>query len=134
MLDSPDALVSLINPTNNIGLQLDQTGGSMMDRRQFLLRTAALPLAAQAPLLTLSGRADAQAAWPERNITFIVPFPAGGQADLAARPVGAALEKILGRPVVIGNDADLFALAEAGAGAGQGRDTPSSSASFSAPG
>ncbi|MGN6488610.1 MAG: ROK family protein [Devosia sp.] len=32
-------------------------------------------------------------------------------ADLAAR---------LGRPVVIGNDADLFALAEAGAGAGRG--------------
>ena len=34
---------------------------------------------------------------------MIVPFPPGGQADLAARPVAAALEKILGRSVVVDN-------------------------------
>lgn len=36
------------------------------------------------------------------------------------RTLAADLGARLGRPVVIGNDADLFALAEAGAGAGQG--------------
>jgi tripartite-type tricarboxylate transporter receptor subunit TctC len=34
---------------------------------------------------------------------MIVPFPPGGQADLAARPVAAALEKILGKSVVVDN-------------------------------
>ena len=32
-----------------------------------------------------------------------VPFPPGGQADLAARPIAPVLEKVLGRPVVIDN-------------------------------
>ena len=36
---------------------------------------------------------------------MIVPFPAGGQADLAARPVALALEKILGKPVIVDNRA-----------------------------
>lgn len=34
---------------------------------------------------------------------MIVPFPPGGQADLAARPVAAALERLLGRAVVVEN-------------------------------
>jgi tripartite-type tricarboxylate transporter receptor subunit TctC len=50
----------------------------------------------------ISSAADAQI-WPSRNITMIIPFPPGGQADLAARPVAAALEKILGRAVVVDN-------------------------------
>lgn len=54
---------------------------------------------------TLSGSANAQAAWPTRNITMVVPFPAGGQADLAARPVALALERILGKPVIVDNRA-----------------------------
>ncbi|MGE0719474.1 MAG: Bug family tripartite tricarboxylate transporter substrate binding protein [Alphaproteobacteria bacterium] len=68
-----------------------------MKRRDLLLGAAALPL-----LPTL---AAAQAPWPTRTVTVIVPFPPGGQADLAARPVAAALEKILGRPVVVENRA-----------------------------
>ncbi|WP_431281506.1 Bug family tripartite tricarboxylate transporter substrate binding protein [Humitalea sp. 24SJ18S-53] len=38
-----------------------------------------------------------------RPITIVVPFPPGGQADLAARPVAAAMEKILRQPVVVQN-------------------------------
>ncbi len=34
-----------------------------------------------------------------------MPFPAGGQADLAARPIGIALERLLGKPVVVDNRA-----------------------------
>ena len=45
----------------------------------------------------------AQDAWPTRTVTVIVPFPPGGQADLAARPVAAALEKLLGKSVIVEN-------------------------------
>src|SRR6266403_1321825 len=72
-----------------------------MNRRDLLKATAVLPLAQAA----LSNSAFAQTAWPTRNITMIVPFPAGGQADLAARPVALALERILGKPVIVDNRA-----------------------------
>ena len=72
-----------------------------MNRRELLKAAAVLPLAQAA----LSNSARAQSAWPERNVTMIVPFPAGGQADLAARPVAQALERILGKPFVVDNRA-----------------------------
>ena len=72
-----------------------------MNRRELLKAAAALPLAQAA----LSSAASAQGAWPARTITMIVPFPAGGQADLAARPVAVALEKILGKSVIVDNRA-----------------------------
>ena len=75
-----------------------------MNRRDILKAVAALPLAPSA-LQTLTSQARAQAAWPSRNITMIVPFPAGGQADLAARPVALALERILGKAVIVDNRA-----------------------------
>jgi tripartite-type tricarboxylate transporter receptor subunit TctC len=57
-----------------------------------------------APLVSMLAATAVQAqVWPSRNITMIVPFPPGGQADLAARPVAAALEKVLGRAVVVDN-------------------------------
>ncbi|HEY0220343.1 MAG TPA: tripartite tricarboxylate transporter substrate binding protein, partial [Afipia sp.] len=75
-----------------------------MDRRALLKIAAALPFA-PAALRILSRPASAQAAWPSRNITMIVPFPAGGQADLAARPTAMALERILGKSVIVDNRA-----------------------------
>jgi tripartite-type tricarboxylate transporter receptor subunit TctC len=38
---------------------------------------------------------QAQEAYPTRPITIVVAFPPGGLADLTARPVAAALERIL---------------------------------------
>ena len=71
-----------------------------MNRRAFLMGAMAAPFAAMFPVeLT----ALAETPWPSRNITMIVPFAPGGMADLAARPVAQALEKILGRPVVVDN-------------------------------
>ena len=76
-----------------------------MNRRQFLKGAVSLPALSPAAALSpgFLGDAAAQAAWPTRHITMIVPFPPGGQADLAARPVAAALEKFLGRAVVVEN-------------------------------
>src|SRR6188472_1068463 len=68
-----------------------------MDRRKFLQGALIAPAVG-----SLASSAQAQA-WPTRNITMIVAFPPGGQADLAARPVAAALEKILGKSVVVDN-------------------------------
>jgi len=70
-----------------------------MDRRRFLKIAAVAPFAGA---LGTSARAQA---WPTRNITMIVAFPPGGQADLAARPVALALEKILGKSIVVDNRA-----------------------------
>ncbi|QTL04848.1 tripartite tricarboxylate transporter substrate binding protein [Aquabacter sp. L1I39] len=73
-----------------------------MDRRHFLKGIAALPAIASTAGLS-AAPAFAQAAWPSRSITMIVPFPPGGQADLAARPVANALNTLLGQPVVVEN-------------------------------
>src|SRR2546423_8966850 len=55
-----------------------------------------------ATLLTLVCNA-AQAAWPERPITLIVPWGAGGGTDATARIIGSLLEKELGQPVTVVN-------------------------------
>ena len=39
--------------------------------------------------------------WPQRSPTLIVPFVAGGGADVVARLVGAEMGKHLGRSVVV---------------------------------
>src|ERR1700679_738386 len=72
-----------------------------MNRRELFKAAAALSLTQTA----LPKAAFADTSWPERNITMIVPFPAGGQADLAARPVAHALEGILGKSVIVDNRA-----------------------------
>lgn len=59
--------------------------------------------AASAFALLPRERLYAQDNWPSRPVTMIVPFPPGGQADFAARPIAAALEKLLGQPVVVEN-------------------------------
>src|SRR5438477_12313942 len=72
-----------------------------MNRRELLKAASTLPLVQAA----LANAAFGQPAWPTRNVTIIVPFPAGGQADLAARPVALALERILGKPFLVDNRA-----------------------------
>lgn len=51
----------------------------------------------------LTAESSAQEKYPDRPITIVVPFPPGGVADLTARPVAAALEKVLKNPVVVVN-------------------------------
>ena len=47
--------------------------------------------------------AAAQEPYPSRPITVVAPFPPGGVADLTARPVAAAMEKVLKSPVGVVN-------------------------------
>jgi tripartite-type tricarboxylate transporter receptor subunit TctC len=44
-----------------------------------------------------------QAAYPERPITFIVPFPAGGPTDIIARVLATALSQTIGQNVIVDN-------------------------------
>lgn len=45
----------------------------------------------------------ARAAYPERAIHLIVPFAAGGNADVVGRLIGEQIEKALGQSVVVEN-------------------------------
>lgn len=57
-------------------------------------------------LCTLPLSAAAQsAAYPDRPVTVVVPFSAGGDADLAARNLGAAAQKLIGQTLVPQNKA-----------------------------
>ena len=58
------------------------------------------PLIAAA-LLVLSGAALAE--YPDKPITMVVPFAAGGPTDKVARDLGDVLRKHLGQPVIIEN-------------------------------
>ena len=52
-----------------------------------------------------AGPAWAQEPYPTRPISMVVAFPPGGVADNTARPVAAALERILKQPVTVLNKA-----------------------------
>jgi tripartite-type tricarboxylate transporter receptor subunit TctC len=63
-----------------------------------------LPSASLILALTFSAPFTAFAGdWPDRPIHFIVPFPAGGSTDVAARVVGDNLSRTLGQQVVVEN-------------------------------
>jgi tripartite-type tricarboxylate transporter receptor subunit TctC len=64
---------------------------------------AALAFVAGA-LIALPNAASAQA-WPNKPVTFIVPFAAGGGTDAFARPLAAQLEAQIGQRVIIENRA-----------------------------
>ena len=53
--------------------------------------------------LSLFALSSAYAAYPERPITLIVPWGAGGGTDATARIIGSLMEKELGQPVNVVN-------------------------------
>src|SRR6187401_3038485 len=76
---------------------LDTQEESMSSRRNALRGIAVAAVA------LFSGIASA--AYPERPITLIVPWAAGGGTDATARIIGSLLEKDVGQPVNVVNRA-----------------------------
>jgi tripartite-type tricarboxylate transporter receptor subunit TctC len=58
---------------------------------------------ASALVLLCLGAGSAVSAYPERNITLIVPFAPGGPTDIIARILSAAFQKSLGQSVIVDN-------------------------------
>lgn len=82
-----------------------------LQRRPFLaLGTAALaaPLLPGARAQTQTQtqtqtQAKSQAAWPDRPVRFIVPYPAGSTPDIVARSLVPHLTQVFGQPFVVDN-------------------------------
>ena len=53
--------------------------------------------------LVATGAAVAQAAFPAKPVTVVVPFSAGGPTDVVARLIGVPMGKALGQTVIIDN-------------------------------
>jgi tripartite-type tricarboxylate transporter receptor subunit TctC len=68
-------------------------------RREFLGASAS----ASALLLTGANIRPALAQYPERNISLIVPYGAGGGTDITARLLARDLEPVIGKPVTVEN-------------------------------
>jgi tripartite-type tricarboxylate transporter receptor subunit TctC len=64
-------------------------------KRFFTILCAALSVAMSA--------APAAAQYPSKQIRLVVPTPAGGPSDVAARTLGQALSRSLGQPVIVEN-------------------------------
>ena len=56
-----------------------------------------------AALAFVAGAIPAAAAFPERAITLIVPFAAGGPGDTVVRIIGEHMARTLGQPIVVEN-------------------------------
>lgn len=67
----------------------------------YSLRAIASALA----LIAVAVASPAMAQYPERNVTLIVPYGAGGGTDITARMLAKDLEAVLGKPVTVENRA-----------------------------
>ncbi len=72
----------------------------MIERRHLVLGTAAFTAAG---VLAATRRARAEDAWPQRTVTIVVPFAAGGSADLLGRLLAQHLQAKFNTPFVVEN-------------------------------
>ncbi len=64
----------------------------MLSRRALLAAPALIPWTARA-----------QADWPQRPLTMMIPFVAGGPSDITGRLIAARMGGLVGQPVVVEN-------------------------------
>jgi tripartite-type tricarboxylate transporter receptor subunit TctC len=65
--------------------------------------TFMIRIAAAALLAAFAGTAQAQANYPDRPVTLVVPYAAGGPVDTIARIIGVRMSELLGQQLVIEN-------------------------------
>lgn len=71
----------------------------------FLSRKTALMLCTAALVASASAAYADSATFPQRPVTFVVPYLPGGTPDIMARLIGPELHKLWGQPVVVENRA-----------------------------
>jgi tripartite-type tricarboxylate transporter receptor subunit TctC len=81
-------------------------------------RRAVLGLAGAA----IAAGAQAQPAWPNRDLRLVCPFPPGGTTDVVARLMAAAMREPLGRAMVVENQPGAGSTLAAGRFAREGDD------------
>ena len=75
--------------------QIQATAPRGLTRRHLLQASAAA--ATLASPWALTGARAQSSGWPNRPVTFVVPFPSGGGTDAFARPLTAVLTRSLGK-------------------------------------
>lgn len=68
---------------------------TLSTRRQLLLAFAAT--------LPLSSFSQSAATWPQRTVTIVVPFPAGGSTDMVARAMATQMQTATGQTFIVDN-------------------------------
>ncbi len=71
--------------------------------RSALVSTVATHCAALALMCSLPFAAQAENAYPAHAIHIVIPFPAGGPSDIAARIIAQKMNEDWGQPVVVDN-------------------------------
>ena len=89
----------MFEPPRDAQLEADLT---MNTHERLHCRKIACVLTAGAALAVLAVASIAQD-YPTKPIRFIVPFPAGGGADVGARLIGRKLSESLGQPIIFDN-------------------------------
>jgi tripartite-type tricarboxylate transporter receptor subunit TctC len=79
---------------------MTRTHVAVVPKRRLTLAVLATGALALAPFA-----AQAQAVFPSKALTIVVPFSAGGTTDILARVVGQYMARDLGQPVIIDNRA-----------------------------
>ncbi len=78
--------------------------GSRRTTLKLLAGLPALSAAGVLPWLRAAHAADAGVGnWPEKSISYIVPFTPGGSTDVVGRTIAQKLGEALGKPVVVEN-------------------------------
>jgi tripartite-type tricarboxylate transporter receptor subunit TctC len=80
--------------------EIARAGAHQLRRRQAMLSLCKRLAAALGLLVTVAAHAQG---FPDRPITIVVPYAAGGPTDIVARLVGQKLSVQMGQPVIVDN-------------------------------